>query len=50
MNNEIIVDNFREAMKRLSKEDKDEVSLKLHKNNLRIERDIRFGVSSKKVS
>ena len=50
MNNEIIMDKFREAMKHLSKDDKDEVSLKLHQNNIRIERDIRFGISTKKVS
>ena len=43
MNNDII-NNFKDAMKSLNDEDMEIVSNNLHKNNMRIERDIRFSL------
>lgn len=43
MNNDII-NNFKNAMKFLNEKDLEIVSNNLHKNNVRIERDIRFSL------
>ncbi len=40
-------DRFRDAMKSLNEKDMEVVSNNLHKNNMRIERDIRFSYLSK---
>ena len=47
MNNDII-NNFKNAMKFLSEKDLEIVSKNLHKNNMRIDRDIRFSFLTKK--
>ena len=46
MNNDII-NNFKNAMKFLNEKDLEIVSNNLHKNNVRIERDIRFSLLTK---
>ena len=38
------INKFRDAMKSLNKNDMEIVSKNLHKNNVRIERDIRFSL------
>ena len=38
------INKFRDAMKSLDKKDMEIVSSNLHKNNVRIERDIRFSL------
>lgn len=43
MNNDII-NNFKNAMKFLNEKDLEIVSNNLHKNNVRIDRDIRFSL------
>lgn len=40
--NEMIMDKFRDAMKSLNEKDLEVVSNNLHKQNLRIDRDIKF--------
>ena len=40
--NELIMERFRDAMKSLNEKDLEVVSNNLHKQNLRIDRDIRF--------
>jgi len=42
-----IMKNFRDAMKSLNDKDKEIVSNNLHKNNVRIDRDIRFSLLTK---
>ena len=39
-----IINNFKDAMKSLNEKDLEIVSNNLHKNNMRIERDIRFSL------
>lgn len=41
------INKFRDAMKSLDKKDMEIVSNNLHKNNVRIERDIRFSLLMK---
>lgn len=41
------INKFRDAMKSLDKKDMEIVSSNLHKNNVRIERDIRFSLLTK---
>ena len=41
------INKFRDAMKSLDKKDMEIVSSNLHKNNVRIERDIRFSLLMK---
>ena len=41
------INKFRDAMKSLDKKDMEIVSNNLHKNNVRIERDIRFSLLTK---
>lgn len=41
------INKFRDAMKYLDKKDMEIVSSNLHKNNVRIERDIRFSLLMK---
>lgn len=42
-----IMKNFRDAMKSLNDKDKEIVSNNLHKNNVRIDRDIKFSLLTK---
>lgn len=48
MNNDII-NNFKNAMKFLNEKDLEIVSNNLHKNNVRIDRDIRFSLLTKET-
>ena len=48
MNNDII-NNFKNAMKSLNEKDLEIVSNNLHKNNMRINRDIRFSLLTKET-
>jgi hypothetical protein len=42
-----IIKNFKDAMKSLNDKDKEIVSNNLHKNNVRIDRDIKFSLLTK---
>lgn len=42
-----IINNFKTAMKSLNEKDMEIVSNNLHKNNVRIDRDIRFSLLTK---
>ena len=44
--NDNIINNFKNAMKSLNEKDLEIVSNNLHKNNVRIDRDIRFSLLS----
>lgn len=48
MNNDII-NSFKNAMKSLNEKDLEIVSNNLHKNNMRINRDIRFSLLTKET-